>query len=205
MHCLQSSMLLRLTEFEHGFGTRASGGVQDAAAWVRQIHSGICLVAEEEGLAGDGDALITQRPGLGVFVKTADCYPVLLADPVRGVAAAAHAGWRGTAAGIVGATLRRMKERFGTSAADVFAAIGPGIGACCYFVGEDVARKFGREDAGKIDLAAANRRQLMEAGVPAEQIEVVGRCTFCDAEDFHSFRRDGERAGRMISFIRMRA
>jgi len=81
------------------------------------------------------------------------------------------------------------------------AAIGPGIGACCYHVGAEVGRLFGRTDAGPVDLAEANRRQLLEAGVPERNIELIGQCTYCDSGRYHSFRRDKDQAGRMISFI----
>jgi copper oxidase (laccase) domain-containing protein len=112
-----------------------------------------------------------------------------------------HAGWRGTAARIVVRTIEQMRARFGTDAADLRVAIGPGIGGCCYQVGVEVARQFGLEHAGKIDLAEMNHRLLVENGVAAERIEALGGCTMCDAHLFHSFRRDRERAGRMVSYV----
>ena len=172
-------------------------------ASLRQIHSNLCFTASSAGCAGEGDALVTAEPGLAVSVRTADCLPVLLADTRHRAVAAIHAGWRGSASAIVVAALRRMQNEFGTAPGDVFAAIGPGIGVCCYFVGEDVARKFGHDRAGCIDLAGANRAQLVDAGVPAAHIDVLGLCTQCDPARFHSFRRDKEAAGRMISFIRV--
>jgi copper oxidase (laccase) domain-containing protein len=94
-----------------------------------------------------------------------------------------------------------LRDKFGTRPEDVTAAIGPGIGVCCYQVGEEVARRFGQDSAGRLDLAEVNLRQLTQAGVPRAHIDLIGGCTFCDAERFHSFRRDGGRAGRMISYI----
>jgi polyphenol oxidase len=170
-------------------------------ASVRQIHSARCLVVGEPGCAGEGDALVTAQPGLAVSIRTADCLPVLLADPHKNVVAAIHAGWRGTAGRIVVETIRTMQDRFGTDVRDLLAAIGPGIGECCYRVGEDVRRQFGLNGAGCVDLAGENQRQLIEAGVADSQIDVLRICTFCDAR-FYSWRRDKERAGRMISFIR---
>jgi hypothetical protein len=96
-----------------------------------------------------------------------------------------------------------MHAEFGTQAVDISAAIGPGIGKCCYLVGEEVARRFGLPQAGSLDLAAENLRQLMEYGVPREQISLNGACTFCDRVRFYSWRRDREAAGRMISYIRV--
>ena len=170
-------------------------------ASLQQIHSARSLVAAEAGVAGEGDALLTRQPGLTISIRTADCYPILLADPVAGVVAAIHAGWRGTGAHIVEQVIERLRSEFGTKPEDIVAAIGPGIGGCCYEVGEDVARRFGMDRAGKLDLAAENLHQLVEAGVQRAHVDSIGACTRCDAQRFHSWRRDGEHAGRMISFI----
>jgi len=198
---LRSNLLCRAARVEHGFGTRTSLLEQDGFASLRQIHSARWIAAGKPGPAGEGDALITNVAGLGVSVRTADCLPILLADPAKGAVAAVHAGWRGTAARIVAETVDAMQRRYGTRTADLLAAIGPGIGVCCFRVGEDVGRRFGLDGPGVVDLAEENRRQLVEAGVPEPQIDVLAFCTFCDGR-FHSFRRDGPRAGRMISFIR---
>lgn len=193
---LTSKLLAQLPGIEHGFGTRNSGLTQDATASLKQIHSGIALVAERErGCIGEGDALIASVPGVTVSVRTADCLPILLADVRTGRVAAVHAGWRGTVARVV---LNAM-ERMGSRPADIYAAIGPGIGKCCYEVGLDVAQQLGEPHAGKVDLAEINRGQLAEAGV--EHIDVLGLCTFCNADQFWSYRREGEQAGRMISYI----
>jgi YfiH family protein len=200
---LTSPPLAQLDWIAHGFGTRTSPRSQAGMASLKQIHSAAVLVADRADLCGEGDALITNKGGLVVSVRTADCYPILLADPVSRAVAAVHAGWRGTAALIVRETLSRMRDEFGTKPANVIAAIGPGIGVCCYEVGEEVARHFGRPTAGRIDLAKANHHQLQEAGVPLEHIHANGACTFCEARRFHSYRRDKDAAGRMISFIRI--
>jgi hypothetical protein len=170
-------------------------------ASLKQIHSAVVLGAERAGAAGDGDALVTSLVRVPISIRTADCYPILLADTRNFAVAAVHAGWRGTAARIVVKTIEQMQARFGTDAADLSVAIGPGIGGCCYEVGVEVARQFGLEHAGKIDLAEMNHRLLVENGVAAERIEVFGGCTQCDAQLFHSFRRDKESAGRMVSWI----
>ncbi|HVO98503.1 MAG TPA: peptidoglycan editing factor PgeF [Bryobacteraceae bacterium] len=188
---------------EHGFGLKSSVLPPDLAG-LRQIHSDRILVAQETGNCGDGDALITGRPELAVSIRTADCYPILLADARTGAVAAVHSGWRGTAARIVLRTLERMNHEFGTEPGDIRAAIGPGIGACCYEVGRDVALQFGI-DGGRahLDLAQENRRQMERAGIRPQNIEALGICTFCDAERFFSYRREKEKAGRMTSFIRI--
>lgn len=201
MSVLTSSLLDRLGWVQHGFGTRDSLLDQAAMASLKQIHSNLVLAADQAGCAGEGDALVTRAPGLAVSVRTADCFPILLADPATRSVAAAHAGWRGTAASVVLSSLSRMHSEFGTEPRHVYAAIGPGIGPCCYEVGLDVARRFGKGDARRLDLAAENRSQLIAAGLPPPHIEQVGGCTFCNPEQFFSWRRDHDRAGRMISFI----
>lgn len=162
--------------------------------------------ADREECPPEGDALLSGGPLVGV--KTADCIPILLVDERHRAVAAVHAGWRGTVARIAQKAMGRMSERWGADARYLHAAIGPGIGACCYEVGPEVSAQFAeffpeRDDLGqrtKIDLVEANRRQLIEAGVPGERIYAANLCTFCDPQ-FYSFRREGEAAGRMISFI----
>jgi YfiH family protein len=201
---LSSPLLAQFSWISHGFGTRDADLTQEEMASLKQIHSSLSHVADRpRGCVGEGDALITGRPGVTVSVRTADCFPILLADRRRRVVAAVHAGWRGTAAGVVTGTLEKMRAEFGSEPGDVYASIGPGIGACCYEVGPEVGRLFGFGGAARVDLAAANRQQLIAAGVPAAQIEMPGACTRCDARQFHSYRRDGERAGRQISFIKI--
>lgn len=199
---LRSALLDRLGWVEHGFGTRSSVLPQEAMASLEQIHSNFVHQATGPGCAGKGDALHTAVAGVAVSVRTADCYPILLADPEHHAVAAIHAGWRGTAARIAAETVARMRSAYGTRPEALYAAIGPGIGVCCYEVSAEVAREFGRQAAGRLDLAAENLRQLLAAGVPEEQVELLGGCTACDAARFYSYRREGERAGRMLSFIR---
>jgi YfiH family protein len=198
---LHSPLLSQLAWIDHGFGTRLAPLSQAGMASLKQIHSALALAAQRPGCAGEGDALVTGAPGLPLSVRSADCYPILLADTRNRAVAAVHAGWRGTAAGIVVESIAKMRAQFGTSPADIVAAIGPGIGVCCYEVGAEVARLFGLEGAGRIDLAAANRRQLIGTGVPEPHIDALGGCTFCGAARFYSFRRQREQAGRMISYI----
>ncbi len=198
---LYSSLLTELKWLDYGFGTRADTVEQESMASLKQIHSGIVLLGEQIGCAGEGDALVTALAGVPVSVRTADCYPILLADGRNRVVAAVHAGWRGTAARIVMRALEEMHRLYGTESADIYAAIGPGIGECCYEVGADVARQFGAEQARRIDLAAINRRQLLDAGVTEARIDLLGGCTKCDAHLFHSYRRDQLAAGRMVSYI----
>src|ERR1700723_3272052 len=191
----------------HGFGTRSADipGLFANLATLKQIHSSTCLPAGgRAGLIGEGDALLEDAPGAVVAVKTADCIPILLIDQARRAVAAVHAGWRGTAAGIAQRGVEAMHSHFGTEAADLHAAIGPGIGESCFEVGPEVAAAFGRTGKIHLDLAAINRQQLLDAAVTAERIYTSKLCTKCLSDDFHSFRRDREASGRLFSFVGIR-
>jgi YfiH family protein len=187
----------------HGFGTRLSGQWthQPGRTWVHQIHSAEVVHAREPGAQGQADALATAEPGLLLEIRTADCLPVLIADPVNRAVAAIHAGWRGSAAGIVLRTIEKMAEWFGSSPENLQAAIGPSIAACCFEVGPEVAVEFGLAGRCRVDLVAHNRRLLESAKV--REIFVLAECTRCDASRFHSFRRDRELAGRMEAGIQI--
>jgi YfiH family protein len=204
-----SRQIYRVTELDalpwlvHGFGTRLASvsAVYGNLATLRQVHSAICVQASgRAGVLGEGDALLENRPGSVVAVKTADCLPILLVDEGHGAVAAVHAGWRGTVAGIAQRAVEAMHREFGARPGELHAAIGPGIGKCCYEVGPEVAAQFGQQGRAHVDLAAANRQQLMDAGVTPERIYASNLCTMCRCEEFHSFRRDKEAAGRLYSF-----
>ena len=191
----------------HGFGTRLADIPAQFAhlATLKQIHSASCIAAGgRSGILGEGDALLEDQPGRVIAIKTADCIPVLLVDERLRAVAAVHAGWRGTAARIAAGAVDAMRERFGTRVEDLHAAIGPGIGKCCYEVGAEVAAQFGEQGRAHIDLTAENRRQLEEIGVTGSRIYASNLCTMCGAGEFHSFRRDKEAAGRMHSFAGIR-
>jgi YfiH family protein len=191
----------------HGFGTRRADIPKLFAnmASLKQIHAADCVPAQgRTGELGRGDALLEDTPGAIVAVKTADCIPILLVDERHRAVAAVHAGWRGTVARVAQRALEAMREPFGTDASEVHAAIGPGIGKCCYEVGAEVAEQFGEQGRAHIDLAAENRDQLRVAGVAPEKIYTADLCTMCNATDFHSFRRDKDATGRLYSFVGIR-
>ena len=199
---------------EHGFGTRLSSGWPDTGelATLQQIHSDKILKADCTGLLGEGDALISNRPGITLAVRTADCLPILMADTRNRAIAAVHAGWRGTVAEIVPKTVRAMADHFGTRPDDLVIAIGPGIGECCFEVGPEVAIQFSllfpeRSDLGqrtRVDLVETNLRLLRRNDGRMRQIATNGLCSCCRAAEFHSYRRDRQEAGRMVSASRLR-
>lgn len=161
------------------------------------------------------DALVTADPEVWLAIYAADCVPVLVLDPATPAIAAVHAGWRGTAAGVVPAALDRMRTAFGTTAARCRVVLGPAIGGCCYEVDAPVARAM--EGAAwwpeaarptgpgrwHLDLRTAIRRQLVDLGVPVDRVAVVPHCTACRADLFFSYRRDGV-TGRMGACIGLR-
>lgn len=209
MFYLDARGIYRVTELDalpwlvHGFGTRHSDIplLFSRLATVKQVHSATCVSAEgRSGVLGQADALLENIPGAVVAVKTADCYPVLLVDERRHAVAAVHSGWRGTAAGIVQTAIEEMGRRFQTEPRDLHAAIGPGIGVCCYEVGPEVAIRFGLHGRCNLDLTGPIRLQLLSGGVTPERIYTSDLCTVCQAKWFHSFRRDKEAAGRLYSF-----
>jgi polyphenol oxidase len=154
------------------------------------------------------DILLTRSPAKTLMLRYADCTPVLLADPRRKAIAAVHAGWRGSAVRAAGAAVSALADAFDSRPADLVAGIGPAIGPCCYVVGNDVVEAFSdRADLirdGRLNLWEANRQALVEAGVPAENIELAGMCTQCQSERFFSHRANGgQPAGRFAALIKL--
>ncbi len=185
----------------------------------RQIHGDVILkVSNGTGRhAGVGDGLMTDSANLVVGVTAADCVPILYVEPERRVAAAVHAGWRGTAAGIAARAITRMKEEYSIEPSAVHAALGPSIGPCCYEVGGEVAEQIAatwKEELkgawrakgvkGHLDLRSLNEAQLFAAGVPERQICRIGPCTTCHVAEFFSYRKEG-RTGSQLSFIGWRS
>jgi len=220
---LTDDRLARIPGLVHGFGRRGltedglrafarENGLQPVL--LDQIHSNIVHVIEEApGIRPPGDALVTNIPGFLLVIKTADCLPLLLLDERLRVAAAVHAGWKGTRLRIARKAVETMRSRFGTNPADIIAAAGPCIGPACYEVGEDVRNEFlsagfsedlfapaGRPGKHFLDLLAANTRELASAGVPALPPSGTSSCTHCDP-DSYSWRRDRDPSRRMFSFI----
>ena len=194
----RSPLLQQFPWLDHGFGGRhAPHWPPQHHAFVVQVHGATVITATKAGTQGEGDALVTGTAGLYVTVRTADCLPLLMVDARLKRVAAVHAGWRGTIACIPQAAIGAM----GSNPADVWVAIGPGIGPCCFEVGEDVAREFGQSRRQYIDLFAYNYKKLLEFGVPPRQIAAEAPCTQCRASEFHSFRRDKAEAGRMHAAI----
>ena len=191
--------------------------VAGAVGWpvlkLKQVHSGIVHDMDDTSAASEpveGDAAVTSLHSALLGVQTADCVPILIADSKARCVAAVHAGWRGTAARIAELTVKRLVGKYGVDAVDLTAAIGPHIGVCCYEVGPEVVIAIADNEAIEhrsewskphLNLATANRNQLVGAGIPHQRVSVTTLCTQCRADLFFSYRREGERAGRMLSII----
>jgi len=167
-------------------------------------------------VCGECDALITDRPGITLLIRVADCVPIVLYDPVRRVVAVVHAGWKGTLADIAGATVVRMGTRYGCRARDILAGIGPSIGPCCFVVNEDVASQFQKPlfgdncvltdpDGIKVNLPGANRAALLRSGLLPGNVEMAGYCTACSLDIFFSHRGEKGDTGRFGLFAGLRA
>jgi YfiH family protein len=180
----------------------------------RHVHgTRVWFVGEAYPEPAEFDVLVSARPGdtLGAFA--ADCIPILFCDPIQKVVAAAHAGWRGTVAGIARTAVVALRERHGSRPEDLRVALGPSIGPCCFEVGEEVVEAFQQTlphteglivsgpRKSHIDLRVATRTILEGAGVRPERIDDDPPCTRCDPERFFSFRRDGQDGGVHMGFI----
>lgn len=214
----------------HGFSTRHThrganaGSVSDGfiralglGGWpvgrLKQIHSNRVHRIESREFASalpEGDAAFTDLPGMLLEVRTADCVPILIAGRTAHAVGVAHAGWRGTLDGVTRRLVNTLQVELDVDASQLAVAIGPHIGVCCFEVGEEVFDSFDDPDVFErrtgwrrphLDLATANRQQLVDAGVRDEMIEISHQCTRCRPDLFHSYRRDGDHAGRMLSVV----
>ncbi len=224
-------------------GAAANQSADLSLITLQQIHSGITYRVDHTWAAPHtplhrGDGLMTDEPGLLLAIQTADCIPVLVLDRKRRAVAGFHAGWRGTLKRIVEGGIGRMRMEFGSDPEDLEAAIGPGVGSCCYAVGEEVRSEFesqfsyapalfsevydsdpikekypllfltarapGHSNIGPnlhLDLAAANRRQLLDAGLRPDAIHGANACTSCHTDLYFSYRAERGFCGRMMSVI----
>jgi YfiH family protein len=215
-----------LTWLVHGFSTRLAGDFQRPApadtperfgapdfelCTLKQMHSDIVRAAFAATADAEGDGLVTDQPKELLGVRTADCLPLLLLDRQNRAVAAVHAGWRGAAAGIASLAIDRMADDFGTKPNQIEALIGPCISSDHYEVGLEVAEQFPPDVILEIqnkprpflDLVAANRMQLQDAGVPGRAIHVASLCTYTREDWFYSYRRSAD-AERMLAVIGLR-
>ncbi|MDD3802392.1 MAG: peptidoglycan editing factor PgeF [Desulfuromonas thiophila] len=192
---------------------------------VKQVHGNDILLVDDDNhdvshfQSVEADAIITARPGLMIGVTVADCYPLLLADPRRRVAAVAHLGWRGMAAGLIGKTVAAMVEEFGCQRSQLLAALGPGISARHYRVGKEVRDAFRANPlAGdwsalatevalgqwQLDLQKSALLQLAAAGIDGPRCDASDLCSYRNKDMLFSYRRDQGQTGRQMGFVLLR-
>jgi YfiH family protein len=220
-----SDLALREDEGEWTAVAASLGLACDRLLLVKQVHGVHAAVARRDraGLwhRPQADIIVTDDRAVAIGVRVADCAPILLYDPVKRAAGAAHAGWRGTAAGAATSAVAAMRREYRSNAGDLIAAIGPCLGACCGEVGPEVVDAFraggaddrlleawftpGHGDRSFLDLERANRDQLERAGLNRATIFTAGLCTKTHHDRLHSYRAAGASAGRLLGAIRVAA
>lgn len=218
--------------YDMGSGVEAFSTLRDAilpypVVQPHQTHTDTVALVDDPGLTRQDlegvDALITNLKGCAIGVRTADCIPVLLYDPVHSAAGAVHSGWRGTVKKISLKTIRRMSQEFCTNPSDLVAVIGPGIGVDSFQVGQEVVDEFASsgfdmsvilENRGPklegdmssglhLNLWEAVKETLLSAGVHAERIQIAAICTYSHNDIFYSARQEGTKCGRIINSIKI--
>ena len=197
---------------------RHAGFALESLVGLSQVHGRQVLRVDSLGTMPSErerhfDASISNQPGVVLAIQTADCVPILVASTKPRAVGAIHAGWRGTLEDVTGAAIKSLSDTFGCRPAELVAAIGPCIHACCYQVDtavfEQFRKRFGaRVVSGecavlRVDLVSANRMLLEAAGIPPAQIEVIDMCTSCREDLFFSHRRDRGVTGRQLAFIEL--
>jgi len=192
------------------------GGANTDLVQIRQIHSKNVIIADQamDGIY-HGDAIITNKPGLILLMRFADCVPIILYDPILKITGIAHAGWKGTVQEISLVTVRQMEEKFGCKPSDLIVGIGPSIGPDHYSVGEEVISAIKQafpgkwnqilinsRDGVKLDLWKANQISLEKAGVTS--IEISDICTGCHTDEWFSHRAENGRTGRFAAVVSLK-
>ena len=172
-----------------------------------QIHGTEILKTSISCRENGYDAVICDKPNVFACVTVADCVPILIADPKKKIVAAVHSGWRGTAKEILKKTLHELQRSYFCETKNLLVYIGTCITLNSFEVGEEVASQFNedvvvrRQGKQFIDLKKANKNQLLSSGIPEANIETSSKCTFLNNEDYFSFRKEGEKSGRMLAII----
>jgi YfiH family protein len=162
---------------------------------------------QEKIIRMEGDALLTNQNNLFLIVQVADCLPVFLVDPVTQVVGLAHIGWRGAVSELAEDVIQKSKEVFNSRPSDLKLVFGPSIGKCCYKISGDLAVLFDKKYIDKrgvenyLDLGCFVKDEFLKSGLKEENVFVSGECTFCGEKNYQSYRKDKEKAGRMIAFV----
>lgn len=173
--------------------------------YVKESNIGSGALNYESSIAAT-DGFITDKKGIPLAILTADCLSVFVYDPARPAVMLLHAGWRGTQQNIAAEGIRMLQERFGSSPQRLLVGFGPSIRSCCFEVDKDFKNSFpfgmvNREGRNFMDIALINQQQLINCGVKEKNIYDPGFCTFSNNQDYFSYRKEADKAGRMISVI----
>lgn len=174
------------------------------AVIIEQLHGDkIVEVSERPDSLPQGDALITRQPNLTLMVRVADCQGVIIKDPKHKVVAAVHSGWRGSTCNIIGKTIQRMKEKYGSEAQDLQVSVSPSLGPCCAEFSDPrnelpaFCHRF-IDERNHVDFWALTKAQLREEGIPEQNIELAGKCTKCQPGYYSHRNGDSERMGVFV-------
>lgn len=212
---LQSQLFLNFTSIEHYSSLKETINAEDGIWMPKQVHGdSIVNLQESSTPVVEADATICQIPGQWIGIRTADCVPVLVYDPITQTIAAIHAGWRGTVRHIVQQTIEKMKQEYGCKGQDLYAMVGPSISPESFEVGEEVVEEFHKANRAEcvikfpnakshIDLWQSNVMDLLDSGLELDQIDCTPICTFQNSNILYSARKEGINTGRNITAIRL--
>ena len=222
MRIVSASIFSGFPEVRFAFSTRDGNNVHDyeqsflrsaevetkRLAIPKQVHGKTVMKVSAPGVYPDSDALITNQRDVFLQVSVADCLSIFLYDQTSHSVGAVHAGWRGSVEKITLFAFQRMVQEFSAKPETTRVFIGPSARSCCYEIGEDVASQFDEQFVMRkpntrphLDMQSFNVSVLTSLGIQKLNIEVSPHCTICTPELFHSYRRDGTKAGRMIGIL----
>jgi len=215
---IRASIFSPFPQVIFGFSTRRSAAAAvfgiggEHLAVPKQVHGDRVVRVFKPGEFENCDALISSEKDVYLSISVADCLPIFFFDPAHDAVAVIHAGWRGCVHRIVEKTIDAMRSEFSSEPTALRVFIGPSARVCCYEVGQEVARQFDRQflfqtmnSRAHLDMVAVVQNMMTEAGVQRKNIETSPYCTICTPQLFHSYRRDKERAGRMVGIIGIHA
>jgi len=185
-------------------------GLENNVATQNQIHSDKIIFVDKPGAKGESDAMITDKPGIGLAISTADCVSIFLYEPKRKIIAGVHSGWKGTSLKILEKTITKLVDEFNVNPKEILSFIGPSISQKNYEVSEDVAHHFDQKyllpSGGKflLDVAEINYDILRKFEVRKENIQISSLCSYDWKSLFHSYRRDGNLSGRSLGVLAMK-
>ncbi|MEA1882790.1 MAG: peptidoglycan editing factor PgeF [Candidatus Marinimicrobia bacterium] len=178
---------------------------QNAIVIPKQVHSKNVCDVKSPGFLEETDGVISKRKEIVLSIQVADCIPLFLVDMTTDYWGLIHSGWQGTVKNISAEAIYQL-QKTGSKSTDIKALIGPSINQCCFEVGAEVSEQFdssfsvlGKGNRKMVDLKSVVRHQLIESGVPAGNIMIDDDCTYCRSDLYFSFRREGEKAGRMVA------